>query len=188
MLGRILEVALFAFIAICLLAPLLRGATRRVWAARTRGPGTTPAEPSAALDADRASAFRGQQPPEAAGAGKGRRSAAEGDEIRRRWAGWIGGTLFAIAIMNFLAYSVHTGELGGSADKRVEGQYYVSSHGRYTEVTEQQWRAVRAHGMTVFVTHALGLLVGGTLLAYSQHWWGKQKQAEPLVPPDPRRQ
>ena len=157
MLVSALEVGLFALIALALLAPLLRGAVRKVWPASV----------------------------DAAAAGAGDRSAAGRDELRRRWAGGIGGALFAVAIMNFLAFSVHTSYLGGSAirGKRVEGRYYVSNHGRYTEVTEQQWRAVRAHEITVYVTHPLGLIVGGALLAYAQRRRGRP-EAEPVAAPD----
>lgn len=170
MLGRNLEVALIALVAGCLLVPLVWGAARRV---------------------------RNGWPP-------------VGDDLRRRWAGRIGGTLFALAVVNFLAYSVHAGELGGSAYRgepvagwrsvsadgqeytegngpapvRADGRYYVAAHGRYTKVTERQWRAVRAHEVSVYITHPLGLLVGGALLAYSQRWWGRQPPAERGASPD----
>jgi hypothetical protein len=182
MLVRVLEVGLFALIGLVLLAPFLRRAGRKVWPA----------------------------PVALSGAGEAKRSTAEHDEVRRRWAGRLGGVLFVIAIINFLAFSLHTGSLGGSAftgqrvvgwnsvsaggqqytegngpaPVRAEGRYYVSSHGRYTQVTEQQWRAVRAHEITVYVTHPLCLLVGGALLAYSQRWWGRQRQAAPGAAPD----
>jgi hypothetical protein len=160
MLVSVLEVALVAVVGLCLLAPWLRGAVRRVW-------------PTTA---------------DAAGAGERGRPAAAGDAVRRRWAGRIGGILFAIAIMNFLAFSVHTRSLGGSAGngKRVDGRYYVGAHGRYTEVTERQWREARAHEVAVFVTHPLGLQVGGPLLFYSQRRRG-QAEAEPSAAPDPAR-
>jgi hypothetical protein len=102
------------------------------------------------------------------------RSTAGGDEGRRRWAGWVGGVLFAVAIANFLAYSVHTQNLGGSADaaRSVEGRYVVSSHGKFTEVTEDQWGTVRAHEAAVFVTHPLALLVGVPLVLYARRGRG----------------
>ena len=145
--------------------------------------------------------------------GAGGHSAARRDEARRRRAGWVGGALLAVAVVNFLAYSAHTGSLGGSAytgervagwrsvsaggqeytegngpaPDRAGGRYYVSAHGRYTEVTEQRWRAVRAHEVAVYVTHALGLLAGGVLLAYSRRGWGTHRRAEPGAAPDPAR-
>jgi len=143
----ILEVALVALIAVVLLVHWPR-VLRRPWprAADTDQP-TPPTNESVSPDAG----------PDAA---------------RRRWAGRFGGVLFAVAIANFLAYSVHTRNLGGSADsyKRDEGRYFVSSHGKYTEVTEEQWWAVRAHEIAMYVTHALGLLVGVPLIAYYQGW------------------
>jgi hypothetical protein len=177
------EVAVFAVVGLVLLAPLLRGALLRARPATAGAPGTKRAEQGAAPGIGPLSVSRRQQPANAAGAGEDGRSAAGGDEARRRWAGRVGGALFAIAIMNFLAFSVHTRNLGGNADKRDEGRYYVAAHGRYTEVTEQQWRAVRAHEVAVFVTHPLGLLVGAPLLAYSQHRGGQAK-AEPVGAPD----
>jgi hypothetical protein len=144
----ILEVALFALIAVVLLAPWVPRALRR---ARPR-----------AADTDQ----------QAVASSENVSSAAGPDEPRRRWAGRIGGTLFALAIANFLAYSVHTRNLGGSADsyQRDEGRYFVSSHGKHTEVTEEQWRAVRTHEIAIYITHALGLLVGVPLIAYNQGW------------------
>jgi hypothetical protein len=174
MLVRVLEVGLVAVIGLALLAPLLRAVVRKLW--------PTPGY------ADRA----------------GMSDLAEKrGESRRRWAGWIGGILFVIAIINGLAYSVHTSFLGGSAYSgervaggnsvsggqeytagngpapvRAEGRYYVSSHGRYTRVTEQQWRAVRMHELALYITHALGFLVGFPLLTYSQGCRARQKPAE----------
>lgn len=155
MLVNVLEVALFAMIGLALLVPVLRSAVRKM-------------RPNSAG---------------AAGAGHGGCSAEGRDELRRWWAGWIGGVLFAVAIMNFLAFSVHTSHLGGSADssRRVKGRYYVSAHGKYTEVTEPQWRAVHAHEITVYVTHPVGLIVGGALLVYAQRHRGK---AKPDAAPD----
>jgi hypothetical protein len=94
----------------------------------------------------------------------------KGGTLRQRWAGRLAWVLFAVAFVNFLAYSVHSGNLGGSAGdyRRDEGRYYVSAHGRHTEVTEDQWRAVRAHQIAVFVTHPLALLVGVPLMLYAQ--------------------
>ena len=151
----VLEVAVFALIAICLLAPWVRGA---LWHSQSRAA------------------------PDAAGAGEGSLP-AERDAVRQRWAGRIGAALFTIAVMNFLAFSMHTGALGGSAanGKRIDGHYYVGAHGQYTEVTEPQWRAVWAHQVAMFVTHSLGLIVGGALLAYSQRWWGQQQQTKPVA-------
>jgi hypothetical protein len=179
---RVLEVVLVAGIGLALLVPILRGAIGKARPV----PGETP------------------------GTGAGGRSATQLDEARRRRAGWVGGTLFAIAVVNGVAFGVHTDSLGGSAyggepvvgwrsvsadgqeytegngpaPDRSEGRYYVSSHGRYTQVTEQQWQAVRLHEFARYVTHALGLVVGGGLIAYSQRWWVSQKQAEPSAAAD----
>jgi ABC-type Fe3+ transport system permease subunit len=144
----IFEVALFALIAVVLLAPWVPRVLRRRW-------------PRAA-DTDQPSPASNESVSSAAGPDAG----------RRRWAGRIGGVLFALAIANFLAYSVHTQNLGGGADsyKPEEGRYFVSSHGKYTEVTEEQWRTVRTHGIATYVTHAIGLLVGVPLIAYNQGW------------------
>ncbi|MDY3558531.1 hypothetical protein R5W23_005651 [Gemmata sp. JC673] len=100
----------------------------------------------------------------------------------RLWAGRIGGTLVTITLVNFAAFLVHTSKIGGSTanGKRVEGRYYVGEHGRYTEVTERRWQAMRAHEVSVFMTHTLGALLGGALLTYAGRG-GRQPQtpAEP---------
>jgi ABC-type Fe3+ transport system permease subunit len=141
MFGRILEIALVALLAIFLVALVLRRAVRNRH--------------------DTADIPLGDDSP------------VERDDARLRWAGWaegISGTLFAVAILNFLAFSVHTGRLGGSADhtKNADGHYFVSTHGTFTEVTEEQWHAVRMHGISVNITHPLGILVGGFLVITSQ--------------------
>src|SRR5262245_29466104 len=94
-------------------------------------------------------ALRPARPQERAQDAPGREQSGRG-----RWARRIGATLLAVAIANFLAYTVHTRNLGGSADshEQDEGRYFVSSHGRYTEVTEEQWRRMRMHGIAVYVT------------------------------------
>jgi hypothetical protein len=99
---RVLEVGLFALVGLALAARLLRRAARKTWRV-----------PAGSADG-------------------GDRPAAGPDRARRLWAGWVGGTLFAVALVNFLALSVHADALGGSADttRRDEERYYFSSHGR----------------------------------------------------------
>ncbi|QEL17676.1 hypothetical protein [Limnoglobus roseus] len=86
-----------------------------------------------------------------------------------RWAGRVGRTLFAVAVLNFLAFFAHSQVVGGSAfnGKRVDGRYYVGNKGKYTEVSERQWQTMRAHEVSVFVTHTLGLFAGVALLTYA---------------------
>ena len=88
----------------------------------------------------------------------------------RRWAGWVGGLLFAVAAVNFSAFFALSLAWGGDAlnGKAVDGRFYLGNHGRYVEVTEGRWRFSRAHAISVCVTHPLAVFVGGALLTYSR--------------------
>ena len=88
----------------------------------------------------------------------------------RRWAGRVGGALFAVAMVNFIAFFVLSLAWGGDAlsGKVADGRYYLGHKGRYVEVSEARWRASRAHALSVIVTHPLGVIVGGLLLNYAR--------------------
>jgi hypothetical protein len=88
----------------------------------------------------------------------------------RRWAGRIGGALFALAAVNFTAFAVLSMAWGGDAinGKSVDGRYYLGHKGRYVEVSEARWRASRAHAISVLVTHPLAIFGGGLLLNHAR--------------------
>ena len=70
-----------------------------------------------------------------------------------------------IAPLNFIAFGFHDQMLGGDAmnGHQANGRFYVSDHGRETEVTKSRWYASLWHADSLFVTHLLGL--GAILLA-----------------------
>jgi hypothetical protein len=87
----------------------------------------------------------------------------------RRWAGWIGGVLFAVAVVNFAAFAVLSLAWGGDAlnGKVADGRFYLGHKGHSVEVSEATWRVSRAHAISVLVTHPLAILGGGFLLRYA---------------------
>jgi hypothetical protein len=82
----------------------------------------------------------------------------------------IGGTLFFIAIINFMAFWIIAVSIGGDATSgKVDGgRHYVSNHGKLTEVSSSVWHYSRAHTISVWITHPLGIVVGGGLMALSR--------------------
>ena len=95
---------------------------------------------------------------------------SERDRVLRRWAGRIGGTLFALGVINFIAFAVLSLAWGGDAlnGKAENGRFYLCNKGHLVEVSETRWRVNRAHAISVLVTHPLAVLGGGLLLNYSQ--------------------
>ena len=78
----------------------------------------------------------------------------------------LGKILFFGAIVNFMAFFVLSMSLGGDAlNGRIDegGDHLVSNHGRLTKVEPWVWHFNRAHAISVFITHPLGML-GGLLL------------------------
>jgi hypothetical protein len=85
---------------------------------------------------------------------------------RLRWLYLFGVVLFAGALANFAIFW-HIGvAIGGDAlsGKAADGHYYVSSHGRFTEVPEWLYRYSRAHTVSTWVTYPLAVV--GWLLMY----------------------
>src|SRR5436309_3291332 len=89
----------------------------------------------------------------------------------RRWAAILGTTLFFVAVANFAAFWIIGVTIGGDAinGRAEDGRYYLANHGRYTEVSESVWTYSRIHAISVFVTHPVGILVGGGLM-----WWARR--------------
>lgn len=87
--------------------------------------------------------------------------------------GFIAVVLVAMAAYGVVSFVSETQQLGGAAlDGYVQdGHYYVGNHGRYSEVTAEQWELSRAHGLRMFVMQpvallALGFLVFGVLVPF----------------------
>jgi hypothetical protein len=74
-----------------------------------------------------------------------------------------------LAFFNFAAFFVVALMLGGDAlnGKIEDGRYYLANHGRFTEVSSAVWHYSRAHVISVLITHPLGILGGGGLMAYA---------------------
>jgi hypothetical protein len=87
----------------------------------------------------------------------------------------IGGTLYVIAIINFTTFWIIAVSIGGDAiqGKAEGGRYYVSDHGKMTGVSSGVWRYSRVHTISVWITHPVGIFVGGGLVALS----GRLKKA-----------
>lgn len=66
-----------------------------------------------------------------------------------------------LALLNFCAFAVHDGILGGSASiGRVEnGRYYVGSHGHYTEVSEAAFRFCWWHEASAVAMFLIAMLI-----------------------------
>jgi len=83
--------------------------------------------------------------------------------------------LFAVAVLNFIAFIIGASVLGGDAvNGKVEGgKYYVANHGKYTEVSQVAFTYSRFHCYSVWVTHPLAILCGTLFL-------GRKRQEKQL--------
>lgn len=103
----------------------------------------------------------------------------------RRWAGRVGGALFALMIVNFLSFVALSLAWGGDTlrGKVEDGRYYLGSRGRFTEVSESRYRLGRAHARSVVLTHVLGILVGGPLMGFAARTATRPGRSVPRTPP-----
>lgn len=85
---------------------------------------------------------------------------------RPRWARALGGTLVALAFVNFLAFFLIALYLGGDAwNGKVDGgRYFLMSHGKYTEVSQAVWTYSWWHVISVCITHPLAFV--GAFIAW----------------------
>jgi hypothetical protein len=74
----------------------------------------------------------------------------------------VGACLFWLAVVNFAVYFVISVQIGGDAVRGTfeAGRYYLSAHGRLTEVPRWVWLYSWAHSISVWVTFPLGMLGG----------------------------
>jgi hypothetical protein len=81
----------------------------------------------------------------------------------------IGWLLCLVGAVNFMVFFVVALCIGGDAiNGKVEnGRYYLSSHGRLTEVSPRVWQYSRFHTISVWITHPLAIFGGGGLIALS---------------------
>jgi hypothetical protein len=68
--------------------------------------------------------------------------------------------VFLAGAMNFVAFFTVSVAIGGDAlsGKLENGRYYVSSHGRLTEVSPEVWEYSRVHAGVTWVTSVLAVL------------------------------
>lgn len=66
-----------------------------------------------------------------------------------------------LATANFICFFVVASYLGGDAlgGKNANGHFYLSSHGKLTEVSEAVYRYSQLHGLSVFLFIGLFLIV-----------------------------
>lgn len=83
----------------------------------------------------------------------------------------LGLTLAGIGFLNFTAFFVFSmGAGGGPEDKlTANGKYFVSEHGRVTEVSERTYRLLKIQTWSLWVTHPLAMF--GFLIYGSTTGW-----------------
>ena len=84
--------------------------------------------------------------------------------------------LFFIALgaLNFGSFVIHSQQIGGDAvnGRRANGHFYVSNHGKETEVSQQQWNLSRWQAVSLIVTHPLAM--GAMFLLILKHEFPKK--------------
>jgi len=88
-----------------------------------------------------------------------------------------GYTLFVIGFLNFTCFCIIAAVIGGDAVGHgpIDGKYYVSSHGRRTEVSRSVYEYSWYHTRSTWVTHPL--MAVGWYLVYSEEKKRKSKPA-----------
>ncbi len=68
--------------------------------------------------------------------------------------------MVGLGMVNFVSFAIESAKLGGDALNGFEkdGRYYVSNHGRNTEVSHSAWLWSRVHAASVFVSHPLAMI------------------------------
>ena len=94
--------------------------------------------------------------------------------LKRNAVTVVGAVVFTIAWVNSVAYWSVAVAIGGDAfsGKVENGHYFLSSHGRLTEVSPDVWRYSRIHTVSTWVVHPVGIVVGCGLM------WLGQKRAK----------
>jgi hypothetical protein len=100
-----------------------------------------------------------------------------------RWLELIGFGLLVVALINFTLFCIVGVCIGGDAlsGKVEDGHYYVSSHGKLTEVSPNVWHYSRCHAISVWITHPLAIFGGGGLISLSRRLKAAGKKARPAL-------
>lgn len=80
--------------------------------------------------------------------------------------GIVAAVIVAMAVYGVVTFVAETQRLGGDALNGYvqDGHYYVADHGRYTEVTPEQWELSRAHTIRMLVMQPLAVVAIGFLI------------------------
>lgn len=80
--------------------------------------------------------------------------------------GIVAAVILAMAVYGVATFVGETQRLGGDAlnGYAQDGHYYVANHGRYTEVTPDQWELSRSHEIRMLVMQPLALVAMGFLI------------------------
>lgn len=86
-----------------------------------------------------------------------------------------GAVILILCIFNFVGFFVGSMMIGGSAANgfKEDGRYFVSEHGKNTEVTKQIWNYSLWHSRSLLVTHPLAMIL---MLVLGAKWDEKRKQ------------
>ena len=73
---------------------------------------------------------------------------------------WV--SAIVVGILNFLAFGIIATYLGGDAvnGRSENGRYFLSNHGKETEVSQGVFNYSRIHVYSVWITHPLAILSG----------------------------
>jgi hypothetical protein len=82
--------------------------------------------------------------------------------------------ILILCVCNFVAFGVGSIIIGGSSANgyKKEGRFFVTDHGKDTEVTEQTWNYSLWHSRSLILTHPLAMAL---LLILGVKWDQKRK-------------
>ncbi len=71
------------------------------------------------------------------------------------------GVIKVIGVLNFLAFVAVALWIGGDAvnGHTIDGRFFLSNHGKFTEVSEAVYRYSYAHAVSVWITFPMAFLV-----------------------------
>jgi hypothetical protein len=86
---------------------------------------------------------------------------------------WLASIVILVGAVNFVWFLGESASIGGDAlnGYSAGGQYYVSLHGTFTEVSRETWEWSRAHAMSVLVTQPLAILGMAYVFWRSRERW-----------------
>ena len=86
-----------------------------------------------------------------------------------------GTVILILCILNFVGFGVGSIMIGGSAANgfKEDGRYFVSEHGKDTEVPKHIWNYSLWHSRSLLVTHPLAMIL---IVILGAKWDEKRKQ------------